>query len=109
MASAIVPTMARADRKRVLAERISGVAAAVVQGPRISEAQALAEISEMLRSAKVGPASADAIEALTLAAVMYAVDEPARDQSWFPAAFDFLVGLGAKGNVARAVPAAVKG
>lgn len=108
MASAIVPTMARADRKRVLAERISGVAAAVVQGPRISEAQALAEISEMLRSAKVGPASADAIEALTLAAVMYAVDEPARDQSWFPAAFDFLVGLGANADVARAVRAAVQ-
>jgi hypothetical protein len=101
--------MPQADRTRVLAERIAVAAAAVAQAPTISEAQALAEISETLRSAKIGPASADAIEALTLAAVMYAVDEPARDQWWFPAAFDFLVGLGANADVARAVRAAVKG
>ena len=75
----------------------------------MSEAEALAEISEALRSAKIRPASADAVEALTLAAVVYAVDQPARDQWWFPAAFDFLVGLGANAKVARAVRAASKG
>jgi hypothetical protein len=101
--------MAQADLKRALAARLSGIAAAVVQARTISEPEALAEISETLRSAKIRPASADAVEALTLAAVTYAVDQPARDQWWFPAAFDFLVGLGANANVARAVRAASEG
>ena len=75
----------------------------------MSEAEALAAVSETLRSAKIRPASADAVEALTLAAVVYAVDQPARDQWWFPAAFEFLVGLGANAGVARATRATVKG
>jgi hypothetical protein len=44
-----------------------------------------------------------------MAAVMFAVDDPSRHQWWFPAAFDYLVGLGANARVARAVRAAVKG
>ena len=93
---------------RAIAARLNRIAAAVVQARGMSEAEALAAVSETLRSAKIRPASADAVEALTLAAVVYAVDQPARDQWWFPAAFDFLVGLGANAKVARAVRAASK-
>jgi hypothetical protein len=101
--------MARADPKRVLVPRIASIAAAVAQARRVSEGEALAEISEMLRSVGIRPGSVDGVEALTLAAVTYAVDKPARDQWWFPAAFDFLVGLGANADEARAVRSAATG
>jgi hypothetical protein len=101
--------MSRADLKSDVAARIARVAAAVAKASGNLEAQALAEISEALRAAKIRPASADAVEALTMAAAMFAVDQPAREQWWFTAAFDFLVGLGANAKVARAVRAAVKG
>jgi hypothetical protein len=66
--------------------------------------EAVAEVERELASAKVNPRSPAAVAALTEAASQYAVeDRPRRDEWWFPAAFDFLVGLGADADEARAM------
>jgi len=95
--------MARADRRRVLAAQLSGVAAAVAQVRRITAEEGLAELQAEMIGAKVKPGSETAVKALTMAASTYAVDRPRRDEWWFPEAFAFLVEAGADPDEAREI------
>jgi hypothetical protein len=85
----------RADPRRVFVAQLTGVGAGYGQAHCVSYEEAVAEVERELASAKVKPGSPAAVAVRTEAASPYAVDRPRRDEWWFPAAFEFLVGLGA--------------
>jgi hypothetical protein len=84
------------DPRRVVAARLSGVAAAVAQVARVTTDEGLADVAAILTEAGIEPGSPAATLLLTRAVEMYrSGGEPGSPQWWYPAARDFLVAAGA--------------
>jgi hypothetical protein len=97
--------MARADPRRVLAAQFDRCRRRLRPGHRLTYDEAVAEIIRELTSSRVKPGTPAAADALTMAAVVYAAEKPAKDEWYDPAAFEFLVSVGAGEATARRIRA----
>jgi hypothetical protein len=93
--------MPRYDPRRVLAAQLSGTAARCAQIRAITPDEAVVEMAGLLTGARVCPGTEAAVEALTMAAETYAVDDPGPEEWCYPAAFVVRVQAGADEAGAR--------
>jgi hypothetical protein len=84
-----------AEPRFVVVAQLTGVAAGYGHAKRIDQAEALAEITEVLTNAKVRPGAERAINLLTEAAAMYVEPSGPGDSAWYPRAFALLADAGA--------------
>ena len=76
--------MTRSDPRRVLAAQLTGTAARCAQAHAITVGEAMAEMNATLAEAGIKPGTDAATEALTMAAELYAVDDPAEPRWYYP-------------------------